>query len=104
MPETPNVLVIGEFRLPPERMADAREAMERVVTATRAEAGCLGYSYAEDLLDPGLIRVSEKWESRELLAAHLAAPHMVVWKQEREGFGLSGREIIGYTVDEGYKL
>lgn len=95
------VLVIGEFRLPPERMAEAREAMERVITATRVEAGCLGYSYAEDVLDPGLIRVSEKWESRELLAAHLTAPHMSVWKQEREDFGLSGRSITAYEVDSG---
>ena len=31
------VLVIGEFRFPPERMADARAAMERVITTTRAE-------------------------------------------------------------------
>jgi quinol monooxygenase YgiN len=87
------VLVIGEFRLPPENVALARDAMERVVTSTRAEAGCLGYSYSEDVLDPGLIRVSEKWESREDLAAHLAAPHMAVWKQEREDFGLTGRAI-----------
>ncbi len=98
------VLVIGEFRLPPERMADAREAMERVIVATRAEEGCLGYAYAEDVLDPGLIRVSEKWQSRELLAAHLAAPHMAVWKQERAALGLSGRDITGFVVDEGYKL
>ena len=92
------VAVIGEFRLPVERLAEARAAMERVVVATRAEAGCLAYSYAEDVLDPGLIRVSELWESREHLAAHFAAPHMKLWQVERDALGLSGRIITAYEL------
>ncbi len=35
--------------------------MAAMITASRAETGCLGYSYAEDVLDPGLIRVCELW-------------------------------------------
>ena len=60
-------VVIGQFRLPPERMDQARAAMRKVMEATRAEAGCIEYNYAEDVLDPGLIRVSEVWDS----SAHL---------------------------------
>jgi quinol monooxygenase YgiN len=92
------VIVMGEFRLPPENMAPARAAMERVVTATRAEDGCIAYAYAEDVLDPGLIRVSEAWESAEYLAAHLKTPHMARWAEERAGFGLTGRQITKYEV------
>lgn len=87
------IIVSGEFRLPPARIGDARAAMERVVLATRAEAGCLAYSYAEDVLDPGLIRVYEKWQSRAALEAHFATEHMTIWKREREAFGLTGRVI-----------
>jgi quinol monooxygenase YgiN len=92
------VAVIGEFRLPAEAMAEAREPMARVIEATRAEDGCQLYSYAEDVLDPGLVRVCERWDSREALAAHLAAPHMKVWQEERAKFGLSGRRIFVYEV------
>ena len=92
------VIVMGEFRLPAEIMATARAAMERVVAATRAEDGCIAYAYAEDVLDPGLIRVSEAWESADHLAAHLKTPHMARWAEERAGFGLTGRQITKYEV------
>ena len=92
------VVVIGEFRLPPERLDEARAMMRKVVNATRAEAGCMSYAYGEDVLDPGLIRVSEAWESADHLTAHLATPHMQVWAEERAGLGLSGRQITRYDV------
>lgn len=92
------VVVVGQFRLPPERMDEARGAMRKVMEATRAEDGCIEYNYAEDVLDPGLIRVSEVWASREQLAAHLKTPHMAVWAEERAGLGLTGRAITVYEV------
>ena len=98
------IVVVGQFRLPPERMAEARPAMARVMLATRAEVGCVQYNYAEDLLDPGLIRVSEVWDSREQLTAHLATPHMAQWVHERAGLGLSERAITVYAADEGKVL
>lgn len=92
------VAVIGQFRMPPENMDLARSMMRKVMEATRAEQGCIEYNYAEDVLDPGLIRVSEVWESREQLMAHLKTPHMAVWGEERAALGLSGRAITVYDV------
>jgi quinol monooxygenase YgiN len=92
------VAVIGQFRMPPENMDAARPLMRKVMEATRAEQGCIEYNYAEDVLDPGLIRVSELWESREQLMAHLATPHMAVWAAERAELGLSGRKITVYDA------
>ena len=98
------IVVVGQFRLPVGRWAEARPAMARVMLATRAEAGCVQYNYAEDLLDPGLIRVSEVWDSREQLTAHLKTPHMAQWVQERTGLGLSERAITVFEADEGKAL
>lgn len=98
------VLVVGHFRLPPERLDEARPMMRRVIDATRREPGCLSYSYAEDVADPGLIRVSEAWESREALAAHFATPHMRQWQEERAGLGLYDRDITRYDVAGTEKL
>ncbi len=92
------VVVIGQFRIPPQTMATARPLMSKVMLATRAEAGCVEYNYAEDVLDPGLIRVSEVWESRDQLLAHLRTAHMATWAQERSPLGLSGRAITIYEV------
>jgi quinol monooxygenase YgiN len=94
------IAVLGHFRLPPGRLAEAREAMARVIEATRAEPGCLAYSYAEDTLEPGLIRVTEVWESRPQLTAHFAAPHMKRWVEERAALGLTDRQIAAYELGE----
>jgi quinol monooxygenase YgiN len=92
------IAVIGQFRMPPENMEQARPLMRVVMEATRAEDGCIEYNYAEDVLDPGLIRVSEVWDSRDQLTAHLGTPHMRLWGEERVALGLSGRAITVYAV------
>jgi quinol monooxygenase YgiN len=98
------IVVVGQFRFPPERMAEARPVMRRVMEATHAEPGCVEYNYGEDVLDPGLIRVSEVWESREQLAAHMQTAHMTAWQRERAELGLTGRSIMVYEAGEGTPL
>jgi len=95
------ILVIGTFRMPPENVARALPAAGRVVTATRAEDGCIAYSYAQDLFDPGLIHVVEKWRDRAALAAHFKAPHMQAWIAERGDLGLYDRDIKIFEADDG---
>ena len=92
------IVVIGSFRLPAHNLEAGREAMARVIVASRAEAGCLGYAYAEDVLDPGIFRVSEAWASRTALTAHFGMPHMTQWQREREALGMTGREVTAYEV------
>jgi len=47
-------------------LARAQEAIARC----RAEQGCLEYSFNEDYLDPGRVRVLEIWDSDESLRRH----------------------------------
>jgi quinol monooxygenase YgiN len=93
-----SIAVIGQFRMPAASMDTARPLMRKVMEATRAEDGCVEYNYAEDVLDPGLIRVSEVWDSRAQLATHMATDHMRIWGEERIALGLSGRVINVYEV------
>jgi len=92
------IAVFGRFRLTPDALQELRPAMARVIIASRAEAGCIAYDRAEDVLEPGLIRVSELWESREALAAHAIAPHLGEWTRLREERGMTGRQIDVYEV------
>lgn len=92
------VLVIGSFRLPLMARRAGHEAMARVIAASLAEPGCRAYAYAEDVLDPGLFRVTEEWDSREALAAHFASPHMARWREEREALGMMDREVTAWTA------
>jgi quinol monooxygenase YgiN len=92
------VLVCGRFRLPVEGAAEARTAIAKVIAASLAEPGCRAYSYAEDVIEPGLFLVHEEWESREALDAHFAAPHMREWQAARESLGFRDREISVYEI------
>ena len=92
------LIVSGRFRLPLDRIAEARETMARVIAASLAEAGCRAYSYAEDVTQPGLFRVHEEWDSREALEAHFATPHMREWQAAREALGFHDRDVSAYEV------
>lgn len=98
------IIVTGMFRMPVTHRAKALQAMERVIAASLREPGCMAYSYAEDVCDPGLFRVSEQWESREALAAHFATPHMAQWQAERTALGMTGRMVNAFTVSDNEAL
>jgi quinol monooxygenase YgiN len=92
------IVVIGSFRLPLPKLTLGRTAMARVIQASRAEAGCIAYSYAEDVLEAGLFRVSEAWESRAALASHFGTAHMKQWQWERAELGMTDRSVIAYEA------
>jgi quinol monooxygenase YgiN len=98
------IVVVGRFRLPPSQVERAKPLMARVIDASLAEAGCLEYSYAEDVCDAGLFRVSEAWKSHQALEAHFASEHMRQWQQEREALGFHDRQVIAHEAGESWPL
>jgi quinol monooxygenase YgiN len=95
------ILVIGTIRLPPHRLEQARGTMQRMVEASRAEDGCLEYSYAEDVLEPGLIRVCERWRDAAALERHFAAAHLAEWRASWAGLDIGERNLVQYDVGPG---
>lgn len=75
------IIVSGTLRLSPADLASVRTAAAAVLSATRTEKGCLVYAFAEDILEPGLVRIYEEWDSREALAAHGKSAHIAAWHQ-----------------------
>ncbi len=95
------ILVAGTFRMLPENVAIAMGMAKRVIEATRAEDGCIAYAYAQDLLDPGLIHVAEKWRDRSALDAHFKTAHMQAWTIERAALNPTERDIRIFETDDG---
>jgi quinol monooxygenase YgiN len=95
------VIVMGTVKLAPDRIEAAKPAMRRMVDASRAEAGCIAYAYAQDLLDPGTIHVAEQWKDRAALTEHFATPHMAEWRGVMGELGLTGRDLRVFESDEG---
>ncbi len=91
------IIVEGTFRI--RDVGRARAAMTAMIEASRAEPGCIDYSYAVDLLDPTLIRVSERWTSRAALEAHLASDHIAAWRALWPEIGASDRSLRLYEAE-----
>lgn len=92
------LLIIGTVRLPPERLGEAKVAMARMIAATRAEDGCLAYSYSEDVLEPGLIHVIERWQDRASLERHFAMPHIAEWRTAWPALEIGERNLMLYEA------
>lgn len=94
------LLITGTIRLPPPRLADARPAMRAMIEASRAEPGCLQYSYAEDVLDAGLMHITELWDTRAHLRAHFRSDHIADWRAHWAELEISGRNLKLYEVGD----
>ena len=98
------IIVAGTVRIPPENMDALRPYALRMIEATRAEAGCVVYSFAEDFAEPGLIRIFEIWETREHLASHGREPHMAEWRAAVAGNGGFGRDVKAFPAGPSEQL
>jgi quinol monooxygenase YgiN len=92
------LIVMGTVRIDPASLGDARPAMQAMVAASNAEDGCLLYAYSQDLTDPGLVRVSEKWRDRAALKAHFETAHMAEWHGVIPSLGITDRDLKLYEV------
>ena len=92
------LIIAGTVRVPPENLARFKPHMERMLAASRAEDGCLTYSYAEDVAEPGLIRVFEAWRDQAAIDAHFQTPHMAEWRAAWPAFGVSDRRLTLYEA------
>ncbi len=92
-------MIVIEGSIRTADIARARPLMLAMIAASRGEPGCIDYAYAVDLLDPNLIRVSERWASRAHLAAHAASPHIKAWRAAWPEIGVSERNLRLYEAE-----
>ena len=69
--------VIARLRAKAGQHAHLREELQRLVTPTRAEAGCVCYDLHISKSEPGFFMFYEVWRSAADLDAHFKTPHMV---------------------------
>jgi quinol monooxygenase YgiN len=82
--------VIATIRTKTGRRSELLQAFQALVPKVRAEAGCIEYGPAIDV-DSGIaglpaprgdvVTVVEKWNDVAALKAHLAAPHMLSYRE-----------------------
>jgi quinol monooxygenase YgiN len=93
-----SIIIAGTVSVPPENLAGLKPHQLAMLAASRAEDGCLTYSYGVDIAEPGLIRVFEVWRDQAAVDAHFKAPHMAVWRAACADHGVSERRLFAYET------
>jgi quinol monooxygenase YgiN len=93
-----SIIIAGTVRAPPENLASLKPHQLAMLAASRAEDGCLTYSYGLDVEEAGLIRVFEVWRDQGAIDAHFKAPHMAVWRAACAEHGVADRKLFIYET------
>ena len=98
------IIVTGHVRLAPKNVERARPHMHAVIASNRKEDGCLLFAYGEDVLEPGLFRIVERWRDWAALAAHGKSAHVLAWRAALAEIGVIEREVVAHETGEERKL
>jgi quinol monooxygenase YgiN len=79
------IIVAGTMTFDAADRTDVLASLAEVTSASRGDAGCVEYWWAEDLEHPNTFCFYECWESKELLDAHLAQPHEAAFAERNLG-------------------
>jgi quinol monooxygenase YgiN len=79
------IIVAGTMSFAAADRADVLASLAEVTEASRRDAGCVEYWWAEDLEHPNTFAFFECWESKDLLDAHLAQPHETAFGERNLG-------------------
>jgi len=57
-----------------------KSAVKDMEVASQAEEGCHDYTFSVELSNPNVVRITECWESMDVLMAHFQTPHMAAFQ------------------------
>ena len=98
------IQINGTLKLAPDTLSKGREAIVAMVRASRAEDGCIEYGFAQDLTDPDVLYLVERWRDRAALDAHSASPHMAEFRRAMAANPAMERDLRIFETDDGLPL
>ena len=98
------LIVLAKAKVGEGALEQARAAIAAMVAASNAEPGCIAYAFTQDLGDPSLLHIVEKWQDEPALAAHFATPHMAAFGAAIAGLDFEIVEALKFHADEGAPL
>jgi len=90
------LIVAGTIDVEPGQRDEFLAGRREAILAALREPGCIEYAFSADAIDPGRVRIFEKWESKETLAAHLQG--MSSRPQPAATVTVLGRDLLQYEV------
>ena len=93
-----HVVILAEIELHPDDVDAAIALAVPIQIASQADAGCLAYAFARDVVRTTVLRISEHWESVEALRSHLAQPHVATFQADLGRLRVVSAAARQYTV------
>ncbi|MFM9852416.1 MAG: putative quinol monooxygenase [Sphingomonadaceae bacterium] len=97
------VIVMGYMRVREGDVDRLRSAIAALTLAARTQDGCEHYSLSQDVTDPSVLRVSERWRDRAAQAMHMVGDHMVTFNLDMRRGKIVEADINVYDSDGGMK-
>lgn len=105
LPEgTEHLALTGYYRLHFGDAEKFRMIAAASVETTRGKDGCLYYSFAEDVAEPGLFRVAEGWRDRAALDTHLSSPDFADTLRQAGEMRITERQVHTFTASDSRSL
>ena len=98
------IQVNGTIKTAADIPHELMQTLTTMVTKSRAEDGCLDYTYARDITDPETIVVYERWRDQAALTAHSQSAHMREFRAALAPGAVHSRALRLYETDEGREL
>jgi quinol monooxygenase YgiN len=90
------LLVMGYMRVRSNDIARLQGPIARQTAAVREFHGCEHYAFGIDLLEPDLLRITERWRTRTAQSAHLIGDHMVEFNIGMRAANVVATEVESY--------
>lgn len=92
------LIVAGKITIGDGQTDIVADAAGTMMAETMKEEGCHDYVFSIDLSDNTSVRIFERWESDEALAAHFQTPHMADFNKALGAVDVKGLEVKIYDV------
>ena len=86
--------IVANIHANPDKIDLVKAELEKLISITRAEEGCIQYDLHQDNENPAHFMFYENWESRELWQVHMNTPHLAAYREATEG------AVAKFTLNE----
>lgn len=90
----PTLTIVANITARADKIDLVKVELERLISITRAEEGCINYDLHQDNENPAHFLFYENWDSRELWQTHMNAQHLQDYMAATEG------AVEEFTVNE----
>ncbi|WP_336136424.1 putative quinol monooxygenase [Natronomonas amylolytica] len=98
------IVLHASFPVKPDKLDEALELADELVTESNKEPGMLDYRATTDIQDDHMIRFFEQYEDAEALEAHNETEHFQTFEEKLPELLAGEPEVVKFDVSDATEL